>query len=146
MGFELGAFDIVSYRRVFAVFVVCTVVLVATFVWPTAEFATSWWSRMVLAFPIVYVVADTLWLTEWVVVANGLSAAIMLTLPFAAWVIARMIGSDVLSLTRREQVATIAVVVAVGVMGFYIGTENDRFLTCRDFERMGEFVPTGCTR
>ncbi len=32
IGFEYGAFDTISYRRVFAVFVVSTVVLAATFV------------------------------------------------------------------------------------------------------------------
>jgi hypothetical protein len=32
VGFELGAFDVISYRRIFAVYVVSTVVLIATFI------------------------------------------------------------------------------------------------------------------
>ncbi len=146
VGFELGAFDIVSYHRLHSIFVVCIVVLIATFVWPTAGFATSWSSRVILALPAVYIVADALLLTDSVLVANVLTTAIVLTLPYAAWVVTRIVGSDVLSLSRREQVATVAVVAAVGLMGLYVGIENDRFLTCRDFERMGEYLPDDCSR
>lgn len=144
VGFELGAFDVVSYRRVFAIFVVCAVVLVATFLWPSTGFATSWWSRGILALPVAYIGADALLLTDSVLVAGALAAAIVLTLPYAAWVVARMLGSDLFALSRREQVATVAVVVAIGLMGFYVGVENDRFLSCRDFEHMGDFVPEDC--
>lgn len=145
LGFDLGAFDAVSYHRVFSVFVVCVVVLVATFLWPADDFSTSVWSRLVLALPVVYVVADALLLTESVLVANVLSALIVLTLPYAAWVVGKLVGSDLIALSRREQVAIVSLVVAIGIAGFYVGADNYRFLSCRDFERMGDYVPANCS-
>ena len=144
VGFELGAFDVVSYRRVFSVFVVCAVVLVATFVWPADGVARSWWSRLILALPFVYIVSDALLLTDSVAVRNVLTAALVLTLPYAVWVIGRLLGSDLFLLSRRERAATLIVVLLVGLMGFYVGTANERFLTCRDFERMGDYIPEDC--
>lgn len=145
LGFDLGAFDTVSYHRVFSVFVVCAVVLVATFLWPSGDFPTSSWSRIVLALPVVYIIADALWLTESVLVANVLSAAIVLTLPYAAWVVGRLVGSDLIALSRREQVAIASLFVVIGLAGFYVGADNDRFLSCRDFEHMGDYVPANCS-
>ncbi|MGA9278954.1 hypothetical protein [Ilumatobacter sp.] len=143
VGFELGAFDVVSYQRTFSIFVVCTVVFVATFVLPDG-LASSWWSRLILALPFLYIVSDALLLTDSATVSNVLTAALILTLPYAVWVIARLLGRDLFALSRREQAVTFAVVVLVGLAGFYVGTANERFLTCRDFERAGDFVPQGC--
>ena len=120
--------------------------LVATFVWPTPGSTTSWWSRTILALPAIYIAADALFLTESVVVANVLAIALVLTLPYASWVVAQMIGSDLFSLARREQLATVGVALAIGLMGFYVGVENDHFVSCRDFERMGDYVPDDCAR
>jgi hypothetical protein len=144
VGFELGAFDVVSYRRTFSIFVVCTVVLVATFVWPAGGLASSWWSRLILALPFVYIVSDALLLTDSATVSNVLTAALVLTLPYAVWVIARLLGSDLFALSRREQIVTFAFVVLLGLTGFYVGTTNERFLTCRDFERAGDYIPQDC--
>jgi hypothetical protein len=34
----------------------------------------------------------------------------------------------------------------VFVVGWYVGDGHERFLTCRDFERAGEYVPGNCER
>jgi hypothetical protein len=59
-------------------------------------------------------------------------------------VIARLLGSDLFALSRREQIVTFAVVVLLGLTGFYVGTTNERFLTSRDFERAGDYIPQDC--
>ncbi len=72
VGFELGALDTVSFRRVFTGFVICTVVLVASFAATDSDVASSTWSRLVLAW--LYVVADVFFLTESVIVTKLLGA------------------------------------------------------------------------
>jgi hypothetical protein len=144
VGFELGAFDVIAYRRVFAVFVVSAVVLIATFILPDGGFATSAWSRLILSLPLVYLAADIVFLTESTIVATVLGGALLLTLPYAAWVAARLMGFEFFSLARREQVAAVALVVLIGVLGWYVGRYNNHFLTCRDFVRMGDFEPANC--
>ncbi|MDH4278930.1 MAG: hypothetical protein OEZ14_07090 [Acidimicrobiia bacterium] len=144
VGFEFGAFDVIAYRRVFAVFVVSTVVLVATFIAPDSGFATTAWSRLVLSLPLVYVAADITLLTESTLVTNVLSATILLTGPYIVWVAARLMGFEFFRLAQREQAAALVLVVTIGVLGWYVGHNNSRFLTCRDFVRMGDFVPDNC--
>ncbi len=41
IGFEFGAFGVITYGRVFAVFVLSTVIFVATFIAPDRGFATT---------------------------------------------------------------------------------------------------------
>lgn len=144
VGFELGAFDVIAYRRVFAVFVFSIVVLVATFMAPDSGFASSWWSRLILSLPLVYLVADVTTLTESTAVSNLLGGAILVTAPYVVWVAAQLMGFEFLALARHDQIAAIALVVMLGILGWYVGSNNARFVTCRDFVRTGEYVPPNC--
>jgi len=144
VGFELGAFDVISYRRIFAVFVVSAVVLVATFIAPDSGFATSQRSRLILSLPLLYLAADITLLTESTLVVNLLGGAVLLTLPYVVWVAARLMGFEFFTLDRVEQLAVAGLVLMIGLLGWYVGAKNDRFLTCRDFERMGDFEPANC--
>jgi len=144
IGFEFGAFDTVSYRRVFAVFVVSTVVLVATIIADDDTLATSNMSRAILALPLLYFVADLTFLTFSQLLVSVLSLAILLTFPWALWVIARMLDTDFFSLGQRERNIAVATVILIGLAGLYVGTANDRFLTCGDFERIGDYQPDNC--
>jgi len=144
VGFEFGAFDVIAYRRVFAVFIVSTVVLIATFIAPDSGFATTAWSRLILSLPLVYIAADITLLTKSTLVSNLLSAAILLTSPYVVWVAVRLMGFEFFALARREQVVAIVLVVTIGVLGWYVGHNNNHFLTCRDFVRMGDFQPENC--
>jgi hypothetical protein len=144
VGFELGAFDVIAYRRIFAVFVVSIVVLIATFMAPDRGFASSWWSRLILSLPLVYLLADVTKLTDSTLVANLLGGAILLTFPYVAWVGARLMGFNFFALARRDRVAAVVAVVILGILGWYVGSNNNRFVTCRDFVRMGDYVPTNC--
>ena len=144
VGFEYGAFDIIAYRRIFAVFVISLVVLIATFVSAQSGFATSTWSRLILSLPMVYIAADLTSLTTSAIVVNALGAAILLTSPYVVWVAARLMGFEFFTLTRREQLAIVALVMMIGILGWYVGHNNDHFLTCRDFVRMGDFEPANC--
>ena len=144
VGFELGAFDVVAYGRIFAVFVVSIVVLTATFVAPDSGFASSWWSRLILSLPLVYLLADVADLTESRFVTNLLGVAILLTFPYVIWVAGQLMGFEFFALARRDRIAVVVLVAMLGVFGWYVGQNNERFVTCRDFIRMGDYVPENC--
>ena len=146
IGFEFGAFDNVSYQRVFAVFVVSTVVLLATFVAADEGTHSSAVRRLALAAPLVYVVLDALFLDESGPVSRTLGLAVVATLPYALWVAARLMGVAYFELDRRTQVAVVLTIAVIGACGLYVGANNDRFVTCRDFERSGDYLPENCNR
>lgn len=145
IGFDYGAFGTVSYRRFFTVFVVSTVVLVATVVRNDETFATSPTSRLILGLPLAYFVADLLFLTVSETVVSLLNLAIFITFPYTLYVIARLLDQDFFTLPRREQLIAAAVVLVLGLAGYYIGYENHRFLNCGDFELIGDYQPPNCT-
>lgn len=144
IGFEYGAFETISYRRVFMVFVVSTVVLVTTLVANDDSFATSNPSRIILGLPLIYVLADLTFLTVSETVVDMLNIAVLVTFPYAVYVIATVLDQDYFSLPRREQMVAGATVITIGLAGLYVGSGNDRFLTCSDFERIGDYQPDNC--
>lgn len=146
IGFDFGAFETVAYRRIFAVFVVSTVVLIATFVADDETFVTSRASRVILGLPLAYLLADVVFLTENDLVTVILALAVLATFPYTLWAIARILGTDYFTLPRKHQLAAAATVLCIAGAGWYVGNQNDRFLTCDDFERSGDFQPDNCLR
>ena len=144
IGFEYGAFDTIDYRRLFAVFVVSTVVLVATFVADDDSFATSATSRLILGLPLIYVLADVTFLTVSQTLVDVLTIAILLTFPYALYTIARLLDTDYFSLPRTHQLIAVATIIVIALLGLYVGTANDRFLTCDDFAKIGDALPDNC--
>jgi len=144
VSFEYGAFDTLDHQRVFSILVISAVVLAATFIAPDTGVVSSTWSRAILAVPLLTLLADMVLDTDSGTVSWVLDALVVLTLPYVLWVVARLMGVEFFGLPRREQVAAIALVVVIGVLGFYVGSNNERFLTCRDFERIGDYEPEGC--
>ncbi|MEM7139726.1 MAG: hypothetical protein AAF548_01760 [Actinomycetota bacterium] len=145
LGFELGAFENVSYRRLFAVCVVSTVCLVATYVTEQDGLVTTWWTRLVLALPAAYILADFLFLTATQGVADLLVLAILISFPYTLYVLVIMFDDDFWRLPRRLQVIAAITVVATALVGFYVGATHENFLTCDDFARVGDYLPDNCT-
>ena len=121
-----------------------TVVLIATFVADDDTFVTSVLSRAILSLPLAYVIADMAFLTESQALVDIFSAAVLITLPYALYVIAELLGSDYFRLPRMQQLVATATIVAIALLGLYVGKANDRFLTCDDFERIGDSQPVNC--
>ena len=144
IGFEYGAFDTVSYRRVFAVFIVSSVVLIATIVADDDTFATSVVSRAILGLPLLYLLADITFLTESQTVSDVLGIAVLASFPYTVWVVARILGTDYFTMPIKHQLVAAATVTCVAAAGWYVGDQNDRFLICSDFERVGDYQPTNC--
>ena len=49
-------------------------------------------------------------------------------------------------MTDAQELAAAATVLCIAGAGWYVGNQNDRFLTCDDFERSGDFQPDNCLR
>ena len=118
--------------------------LIATFVADDDTFVTSVLSRAILSLPLAYVIADMAFLTESQALVDIFSAAVLITFPYALYVIAELLGSDYFRLPRMQQFVATATIVAIALLGLYVGKANDRFLTCDDFERIGDSQPVNC--
>lgn len=148
IGFNLGAFDEIFFDQVLGVWVVASVVLVASFVSKLPP--RSWPGRLVLLVP-------TLWLIAALAmdpansggVADALFAitviATVVTLPFIGWILVKTINPDFVGLPTVNRVAVIAAALVFFLAGLALGTANDRFLTCEDFKVSGADQPANCT-
>lgn len=144
-GFDWGAFDNIDHRKIWAVWVLCTVAFVSSFLFGDSEYRLGGRWRLALAVPTLWLFADLAWATSSQVVVTVLLLASILALPFALYVLARLIAGDFFTLSRQLRIALVATVLVVFCTGWYVGAGHDRFLTCTDFERAGEFVPDNCT-
>ncbi|MEM9464615.1 MAG: hypothetical protein AAGA90_04550 [Actinomycetota bacterium] len=145
VGYDLGAFETINYRRIFPIFVISTVALLASFLTDGPEVTDAKRTRAILALPALYLVADVVQLTNvrWVYI--GLAAAIVVALPFTAYIVARMADLDFFHLPRRLQAVAAGTLLAMFLAGLYIGANHPRFFECRDFELAGDYVPENCT-
>ena len=145
VGYDLGAFETINYRRIFPIFVISTVALLASFLTDGPEVTDAKRTRIILALPAIYLVADMLQLTNSRGVYLVLASAIVVTLLFTAYIVARMVDLDFFHLPRRLQIVAAITLLAMFGAGFYVGTNHPRFFECEDFELAGDFVPEDCT-
>lgn len=144
LGFDWGAFENIDHRRFWAVWILCTVALVAGYLFPDPELERAWRFRWMLALPSIWLVTDLLSVGTGETITTILLVLSVVTLPMALYLIAELMVGDFFNLTRRSRVALIALVLVIFLVGLYVGTGNDRFLTCEDFERSGDFQPENC--
>ncbi|MEM8708266.1 MAG: hypothetical protein AAGE98_17515 [Actinomycetota bacterium] len=145
VGYDYGAFETVNYRRIFPVFVFATVALLASFLTEGPRITDSRWTRAVLALPAIYLVADMLSFTDSKWVYGILIMVIVASLPFMAYVVARMADLDFFHLPRRLQIAAASTICAMFLAGWYVGANHPRFFECEDFLLAGDYVPENCT-
>jgi hypothetical protein len=54
---------------------------------------------------------------------------------------------DLLKITQcKPKIAIAAIVVSLALAGFLVGRNHSHFLTCKDFELSGNFVPPNCAQ
>lgn len=150
LAFNLGAFGEVFFEQVFTIWVMTTIVLVASFLTPLPP--KHWAGRLLLLVP-----------TAWVIMAAiadpsqpedratrfifGTTIFVTLVcLPFVVWILVSAINPDFAHLSMRSRVAVLAAVAFFAVAGWFIGARHEIFLTCRDFEVSGNFVPEPCVK
>lgn len=148
IGFNFGAFDVVFFDALLSIWVVATIVLVASFI--TNLPPRSWLGRLILLTPTLWVILA--WISDPAgedAVSDVLYAftlvVTLVTLPFIAWVLVSAINPDFLELPRPNRLAVIATLVVFALVGFGMGTRNDLFLNCDDFKLSGSDLPPNCT-
>jgi hypothetical protein len=147
IGFNFGAFDVVFFDALLSIWVVATIVFVASFL--TNLPPRDWLGRLILLIPSVWIVL------AWIAGPSGSDAAsdalyvftivlTLVTLPFIAWILVSVINPDFLVLPRPNRVAILAALVVFALAGFAMGARNDLFLNCDDFKISGNDLPANC--
>ncbi|MGB7861258.1 MAG: hypothetical protein WBM90_12235 [Acidimicrobiia bacterium] len=147
LAFNFGAFGVIFFDRILAVWVMATIVLIASLIGRLPP--RSWWGRVILLLPSAWVVlafldspADGERLDESVFVVA--IVVTLLTLPFIAWVLISAINPEFLNLSTRNKGAVVAAVVIFAAVGWGFGARNDAFLVCDDFKVSGNDLPANC--
>ena len=153
IGFNLGAYGEVFYEDVFRVVVASTILFVITVLRAPYEGPWIWVVRAALAAPMLWLLS-----AAWV---EGSTSAALDRPGFALWLLAILLVSVPVTLrllidlfmpelaaapSRRLLWSIVSLVAVVGVVGFVVGRENDRFLTCSDFTVAGSAEPENCAR
>lgn len=144
LGFDLGAFNNVDHRKIWAVYVVATVAFVASYLFDDDEFRLGGWWRIALILPMLRVVVDIfLPAPTW---TNYLTAAIVIAaFPFATYVLLQIGGASFWAMSSRLQGALVAITVGMAACGLVVGWAHPEVLDCDDFTLAGEYAPPNCT-
>jgi hypothetical protein len=147
VGFNLGAFGVVFFDQLLAVWVIATVVLAASM---TSNLPPRTWPRrLVLLIPSLWLIAA--WIDNEFSFNNderivfALTVAVtMFVLPIVAWILITAINPDFAELPGRKKGIVIATVGLFLIIGFGIGARNDLLLNCGDFKISGNDLPANC--
>jgi hypothetical protein len=147
VGFNLGAFNVVFFGQLLIVWVIATIVLVASIVSDLPP--DTWPRRLILVLPSLWMLAR--WLENAQPISSGEQIVFALTvvvtvvaLPFQAWILVTAINTDFADLPRGNKVVVIVAVAVTFVVGLGLGYRNDTILTCDDFESAGSVLPENC--
>jgi hypothetical protein len=111
-----------------------------------------WWGVVLLALPTLWMLDEVMFYgvhTLPVEVVRGLLtwSSVLLSLPYTLYFISMALTPDLNNLTsRRTRVAIFGIWVVIFSSGWIVGTYNDWFMTCHDFEISGAFAPDNCWR
>jgi hypothetical protein len=147
VGFNLGAFGVVFFDQLLVVWVVSTIVLVASIVSNLPP--STWPRRLVLLVPTLWIIAA--WIdneysfdrSERIVFIITVTVT-MFVLPAVAWILITVINTDFADLPGRKKGIVIAAVGLAMIAGFGFGARNDLFLNCGDFKISGNDLPANC--
>lgn len=147
VGFNLGAFGVVFFDQLLTIWVIATVVLVASIVSDLPP--NTWPRRLVLLVPSLWLVAawidNTFTLESEEKVVFALTVVVtMFVLPAVAWILITAINTDFVTLPGRSKGIVIATVGVFIIIGFAFGARNDLFLDCGDFKISGNDRPANC--
>ncbi len=151
LAFNFGAYGEVLYGDVFSIVVASTILFVITLVNPVYPSPWIWFVRLALAAPMAWLLT-----AAWV---EGSTSAALDRPGFAAWMVLIVLVSVPITVrllvdmfmpeltgTSGHKVlwSIVALVAIVGAIGFVVGRENPRFMTCADFAIAGSAEPENC--
>jgi hypothetical protein len=153
IAFNLGAYGEIFYDDIFRIVVAASILFVVTIANPIYPSPWIWLVRAALAAPMLWLLA-----AAWVV---GSTTEALDRPGFVVWMVLILLVSVPLTLrllidmfmpeltsagSRKFLWSIVALIAAVGLIGFVIGRENDRFMTCSDFSIAGSAEPDNCAK
>jgi hypothetical protein len=143
----MGAFGVVFFDQLLAVWVISTVILGASIVSDLPP--DTWPRRLVLLVPSLWIAAawidNTYSFTNDDRIVFALTVAVtMFVIPVVAWTLITAINTDFADLPGRGKGIIIATAGLFIIVGFAIGARNDMFLNCGDFKISGNDLPANC--
>jgi hypothetical protein len=73
--------------------------------------------------------------------------AVLCCFPYVIYIITSVIYPDFTRMNRAAPKAGILLVIGtIAIVGYLVGSNHERFMTCEDFELSGQNVPTNCSR
>ena len=145
LGFDLGAFENVDHRKIWAIWVLSTVALISSYALADADYKLGGsWRLALLPCRACGCSPTSSSPRDSQAVVTILLVASVIALPFALYVLARLVAGDFFELTNRLRWVLIATVLLVFAVGWYVGDGHERFLSCADFELAGEYTPENC--
>jgi len=151
IAFNLGAYGEVLYDDIFRVLVASSILLVITLVNPAYRRPWSWLVSLALAAPLLWFVAaaviagSTSEAMEEPVFVVALVIIAVVSVPMTLRLLIHLFTPELTRTgSRRLTLSIVALVVAVGLVGFAFGRNNDRYMTCSDFALAGASEPENC--
>ncbi len=149
--FNLGAYNVVFFRTLFAVWVTCTAIFLGTFVLPRAERPIKGWELWALlapslwVFALIFAPAPGEEASGWYsLLETALTLIIVLSLPYIGYVLLVITQGEALRLPLRMLIGLVVIVLVTGSLGYWAGNNNFLFMTCHDFVVAGDFAPANC--
>lgn len=151
LAFNFGAYGEVLYGDVFKMVVAATILFVITLVNPVYPSPWIWVVRVALAAPLAWMVTAA-WVEGSTTAALDRPAFVVwmvlivfVSVPITVRLLVDMFMPELTSAAGRKVLwSVVALVGIVGAIGFVVGHENPRFMTCADFAIAGSAEPENC--
>lgn len=149
IGFNYGAFGVIFFDQLLAIWVIATIVFVASIA--SSLPPNTWPRRLILLLPSLWVVSA--WIENTFTFEDAdrtvftLTVAVtLLAFPFVAWNLITVINTDFASLEGRRKILVVAATGLFLLVGMGMGARNDMILTCDDFTVSGNDLPDNCVK
>lgn len=153
IAFNLGAFKTIFFDDLFTIWVVATAVLLALLLIPNGRKILRWYSILILLSPTIWLILNYLEMSfiltpiaQSFVFILGIAIGIV-CLPYSIYLVVTILNPDLISLKGNDIKIRIALVgLIIGLVGFFVGKNNNMFLTCEDFKISGNDLPVNCRK
>lgn len=151
LAFKFGVTGAIPFDVMLTVWAAATGALLASLFWPRRNSIVNWWNRLALVTPSIW------FLMRWMDInLERFSAADEITFAIAILVLVICVPYTVillLSITNRElfqlkswrlRIGLVLVIVSVLTVSYLVGLNHNNFVTCEDFDVVGDHVPADC--
>jgi predicted neutral ceramidase superfamily lipid hydrolase len=151
IAFNLGAYGVVFYEDIFLFVVVATAGLAVSLLSAHKTGGQRWYVNLALAAPLIWFVLAAIFTDSTADAATNpvlgsLALAIgIVSIPTVLWLMTDMFVPGFRAYeSRRLLVGGVLVLVGMAGAGYFVGVNNDFFLTCADFKVAGSDQPENC--